>query len=1103
MNLQIHADAIVHKKYSHLSAGSKIPLKILIAMKLTVILVVLFSLNVTANDALAQRVSLKVENANLKTVLIELTKQSGYTFIYKDEHIRNAKPVTVSKNDTEIAEVLPIVFSDQPFDYIISGKAVSITPKKLLPILPTEQQQSTIRGKVTDSLNNPLQNVTVYAVGTFIQTTTDRDGLYELTGVPQDASLLFRLLSYETLEIQADRPVINVVLKYVYSYLDETIVIGYGTTTRRFNTGAVSKVSAEEIAKQPVANPLLALQGRVPGMYIQSTSGRPGSAINVQIRGRNSLAAGNEPLYIVDGVPFTSTSITPNTATSGFLSPLNSINPSDIESIEVLKDADATAIYGSRGSNGVVLITTKKGQIGKAKLDFRLLSGFSQVAAFPEMLNTSEYLQMRRLAFELDGVTPNATNAPDLVLWDTTQYTDWHQYVFGGKAFTTDANISLSGGSNSTTFAMAAGFRSDGTVFRSDDNYHRTSLRMNIGHRNPNDKLRANISLNYSMDLNDLSSSLSVARSHLPPNYPLYDDAGNFYWSPNTLHINPEAFALYVSENRTQSIIGQATLGYAFGYGFDLSTNLGYTSLATSQTNLTPIRAQRPNSLGNANFGQRQSTSWVVEPMLRHTYSINTNRIETLLGTSWQQSTVEGQNINTWNVQNDALLRNIASAGLILADNNYSAYKFQSFYFRATYIAQERYVLNANYRRDGSTRFGPGRRWGNFGAVGGAWIFSEETYLQNAKSFLSYGKLRASYGITGNDQIGDYMYIPAYGSSNPYQGPTLIPTHMANSTYRWESNHKQEIALELGLFKDRVMTTAAHYRNVGRNQLIQYALPTQTGAASITDNFPAVIESRGWEFVLQTTNIRKGKFIWNTTFNLSLPHTRLLEFPDLENSSYGVRNLIIGEPLNQIWLLDIEGIDPQTGLTIVRDLDNSGTITTSGDYTNFGTEMSTAFGGIGNSFKWYGFSLDVFLRFNRQVGRSYTSLNGLSPGPMNNITKNAWDKTWKQPGDVAELPRVASDGAEGVTSRLRYYVNGFQGRYEDASFIKLSNLVLSYALPDAVTQRIRMESANVMFQGQNLFTFTPYNGLDPETLGTQSGSLPNLRVLTLGIQCTF
>jgi len=964
-----------------------------------------------------------------------------------------------------------------------------------------------IQGRVVDGNGKPLPGATVSVKNTSQRTVTDSKGKFTIQA-DAGQTLIVSNAGYDDREmlVSTDKsPTIEMELNLA-SLLNTAVVNkGYYTTTQKLNTGNVSTIKATEIETQPVANPLATLEGRAPGVLVTQSNGLPGAGFAVQIRGQNSILNGNGPLYLIDGVPFTNTSISLGViAANGFQSPFNSINPGDIESVEILKDADATAIYGSRGANGVVLITTKKGKTGKTKLDLNVYTGAGKLTRMIDLLNTRQYIQMRREAFTNDNITPDIFSAPDLVAWDTTRYTDWKKLLTGGSALVTDAQASLSGGNDQTQFFLGSSFHRETTVFPGNLSDTRGAFHINITHNSTDNKFKAILTTSYSIDNNNLIGQDLTSAIRLSPNAPaLYDTAGKLNWSEGgATYSNPLAYLLQKSTAYTDYLMSNLVLRYQLLPGLNLKTNLGYSSMQLQQTFVYPGASLNPafNFTGFAEYSNNNFKSWIVEPQAEYQNEWGKGKLEILIGTSFQQEKTNGSITYASNFSSDALLLSPSAASSIVVNNNNTLYHYQAVFGRINFNWADRYILNLTGRRDGSSRFGPDRQFSNFGAVGAAWIFSKTSFIKDNLPILKYGKLRGSFGITGNDQIGDYQFLDTYSSYiYPYQGQTgLVPTQLYNPDYSWETNRKTELGLELSFLDNRVSAMISYYHNHSSNQLINYTLPIQTGFNSVIRNFPSLVENTGWEYLFNAAIVKTKGFTWDATLNLTVARNKLLEFPNLPSSAYATKYQI-GKPLNIVKLIHQTGVDPQTG--VFQFTDKTGHLTSTpafpDDYTVIKNLDPAFYGGLNNRFQYKNFTLSLFFQFVKQEGLNY-AYNNQTPGSMTNQPVDVLSR-WRKPGDRTntQLFTTTNPGA----AAYYYYSSASDGAVSDASFIRLKNATLSYSLPIKYSRQIKAQSIRFYLLGQNLITFTSYKGGDPEI--KNAANLPPLKRLTAGVQLTF
>jgi TonB-dependent starch-binding outer membrane protein SusC len=1077
-----------------------------------------------AHSALAQTITLSLKEESIEKAFSSIEGQTKYRFVYGKETVSKANPVTLALNHVSLEEALSKVFAGQPLTYSVEDQYVMVMAGK-----ENRPPAIDVTGEVMDENGKPLQGVTVTDKRSEKSSVTDYKGEFILKDIDEHAMLIFSFVGRQTVELPvAGKPHLSVTLSMVSKTLDETIIQAYGTTTRRLNTGNIVKVSGDEIQNQPVTNPLAALQGRVPGMVITQTSGVPGSAFKVEIRGRTSLdmtISKNDPLFVIDGVPFaagnnnlnqlTAAANNPRSITEGGLSPLNFINPQDIESIEILKDADATAIYGSRGANGVIIITTRKGETGKTKFDFNIYSGLSVVTRTMPMMNTKDYLQIRREAFANDGLTPSAipgqtSYAPDLLVWDTTRFTDWRKFLTGGSARTLDAQASVSGGNSGTRFLLGGGYHHETTVFPGNLGLSRSSFHLSLDHTSPDKKFNASIESYLSLGEDNLNVRDMSFYNSLPPNFPsLYEPDGSLKFKEagvafSSLNLdNPLSYLFRKYSSNNESMNGNIQLSYKILKSLVARANLGYNSIRLDETSITPKTSIDPFSatLPSSNFGSSNARRWLTEPQIEYSGYAGKGKLSVLVGGTWQVQKNYADKINATGYTSDLLLYSLNAASAVTATNQSSQYNYASLFGRLNYDLSGKYIVNLTARRDGSSRFGPDRKFGNFGAAGVAWIISKEQFFSSLLSFINFAKIRASYGTTGNDQIGNYIYLDTWSPSTfPYQGiAALTETRLYNPDYSWEVNRKMEAALELTFLNSRISFSTAFYRNRSGNQLVSYKLPVQTGFNSITKNLPALVQNSGWEFVLNSTTINTTNIKWSTAFNVSIPKNKLLSFPALSSSSYS-SFYVIGQPLALIYKYQFLGVDPTTGIYAFNDVNKDGVLNAA-DRMVLGNLSPKFYGGLENSFSYKNIQLDFLFEFKKQIGRNYYADQfSAIPGFLNNEPQIV-SKHWQKPGDQSNIMKLISKPGGAAYLAIVGSLLNSNGIYSDASYIRLKTLSLSFAPPSKWVNRLHLENIKIYVGGQNLFTITHYLGADPETQSIYI--LPPLRTLAAGIRFTL
>jgi TonB-linked SusC/RagA family outer membrane protein len=1088
-----------------------------------------------------------VKNESLEKVFKQVKKQSGFSFIYTKEELADAHLVSFTLRNADIRQLLQACFEEQPLTYTLDGNHVVVKKKQpeifILPLIPFID----VLGRVVNEKGEPVEGVSIKIKGTLLGTSTNENGEFRLNNIGENSVLIFSGTNVETYELKLNGKTSfpSIVLKTKISKLDELQVIGYGTNTQRYNLGSVSKLSSEEIEKQPVLNPLATLQGRIPGLLVTPTSGLPGASFSIQVRGQNHVnptPGSNPPLdnpfFIIDGVPFAPQNNNLNQFVSiisplalingnmGGVSPLSSINPTDIESIEVLRDADATAIYGSRGANGVVIITTKKGKPGKTRFSLNLYTGMNTVAKKPQFLNTQQYLEMRREAFKNDGRTPspipgNANYAPDLLIFDTTRYTDWVDYFIGGTSHATNINTSLSGGSENTTFMVGSGFRHETNIYPGDFSYNVASFNSNLSHFSSDKRLHLTLSANYSYNINNTTSAPNMATAFsLPPNYPeLLDVDGNLLWYYKGIslggvgtHANPLSWMFKKYSVQSSNLVSHLQLDYSFPFGLTARTSLGYNSLYSKEFSGNPAASQDPTRPLNAtaSFGNNNYNTWIIEPQIEYRKKIKTSAINFLAGATFQRNTNDRVQLSGSGYISDNLLNSISAAPTKYASDAFTEYKYAGIFSRLNYQVNKKYIVNFTGRRDGSSRFGPGRRFGNFYSAAAGWLFGSEPFIQKALPILSYGKLRTSYGTTGSDGIGDYEYIAKWLSTNYlYQGQLgYIPQNLFNDQFGWQETKKLEAAIELGFLQDRFLVTATWYRNRSGNQLISYPLPFQTGFNSVRENLGALVQNNGWEFQVNSSNIKSKDFTWTTAFNLSIPKNKLVKFPGIETTSYATR-YIVGTAITSVLGFHFLALNDTTGLFQFTTQGKNPTYTpliASGrdlrDYEVIANTQPYWYGGINNSIQYKNFDCTFFLEFCKQQGKNLLGniYEKYIPGMQYNQPVEVLNR-WQNPGDRAVYERYTTQATSPAGNAARSYFNKSDGVYSDASYLRFKTVSLAYNLPHALIGRLKMQNCKIYMSAQNLVTITSYEGLDPET--QQLYALPSLRTITAGLQLIF
>lgn len=1117
--------------------------RLAILLRSALLILTLVCVSQTMARSQKYKVTIKAKEQRLLDVFKTIQKQTNLIVFYSNTILNDQEKVSIQVKDEALEKVLDQIVAGKALQYEVQEKYIVISPKEIkkqttkeegvvsAEDVPAPPPTIDVSGRITDEDGNPLLGASIMIKGTKTGTQTNADGYFILKGVDEKAVLEISYVGFEKREMSAGgmKAIQTLALKRKDSPLDAIQIEAYRTNSRRLSTGNIQTINKEQISRQPVTNPLLAMQARIPGVEITQTTGMNNGYIKVRIQGQNGIVDNtgrNDPLIVVDGVPYPSyqggdrvaAPLAGNTTLIG-ASPLSFINPADIESISVLKDADATSIYGSRGSNGVILITTKKGVAGKPKVDIRLQQGVGQVTRRLDLMNTRQYLDMRYEALRNDGLSISPARDIDLTLWDTTRNTDWQKTLIGGSAQYTMANATLSGGNSLANYLIGGTFNRTTDVFPGDYANQSGTLHFSIGTASTNQRFRLQLGGSYMGNVNTLPSvDLTDAALSLEPNAPaLYNSDGSLNWAVNSSGSstweNPLRHTLRDIKYTTNNFLSNASVSYLMLPGLNLKSTFGYNLLNSSGYRKIPLAynspESQPNSVRQADLTRNATSNWIVEPQLTYETRIKDLRIEALLGSTLQRRKNESLGFTGKGYTSDLLMDAIGSGTSLEGGAGWTEYRYASLFSRLNMNYSNKYIVNINFRRDASSRFGAANKVHSFSSIGGAWIFSDDRWVKDVIPFLSFGKLRVSYGTTGSDAISDYAYLSTYSnvsSSVPYQGVVgLNSSGISNPYLQWQATEKLSIGSDLGFFDDRILVGASFNRNICSNQLLSQQLPTITGASGMLVNRPARVRNVSWEFTISSVNIRKPGFEWTSNINLTIPRNKLLAYPDIDKSPYaaGTTGVIVGQPLGILKTLRYYGLDPQTGIPLIYDVNGNPTATPNYSVDNTAlVDLSPRFmGGVNNSLSYKGWQLDFFFQFVRQKGPSdkyyynRTSPPGRFVAGRSNQTLNALNR-WQQPGDQTDLVMFSTNSSYYSVAASSDVLYTYA-----ASFIRLKNLALSWEIPSKLIQRSGLRSAHLNFQAQNLLTISGFTGLDPET--GAGNALPPLRVLTIGIQLGF
>ena len=1003
-----------------------------------------------------------------------------------------------------------------------------------------EKTAFTVSGKVTDEEGETLVGANVLLKGTSIGTTTDVAGRYTFEVPDGNGILVFSYIGYATQEVAiSNRQVIDVSLAPDVQSLQEVQIIGYGTQAKAEVTSAIASVSSEEIKDMPLVGLDQALQGRAAGVQVTNNSGAPGGGVSIRIRGSSSLGAGNEPLYVVDGVPINNSQTFNQQTGEERINGMSNINPADIESIEILKDAASTSIYGARAANGVVLINTKRGKAGKPQIDLNAWYGVSTVTNRYDLLGASDFAVLVNEGLATVNVAPVFTQE---FIDNPTVDTDWQNEIFQ-TAPTANVNFSARGGSDKTQYMMSLGYMDQqGVIIES--RFKRYNLRINLDQK-VSDKFKIGNSLNVSFTNNDRLRNTGAARSDggeqnflfgspvltsahaRSPATPVFDPvSGEYSFDPLApLFPNPVAMAEAQDiNNNTVRAIGNVFAEYEIAKGLKFRTQLG-TDIRYENEDffMPPFPDQRQgNGTGRASVRNFNEFLWLTENYLTYDFNLGKNHnFQTLAGASFQESQWESSFAYVAGFGSSKIKTLNGGSQILTSTSDAESWGISSYFGRLNYNLSGKYLLSFNYRVDGSSRFGANNKYGHFPSASVGWNAIEEDFLKGI-SWLTNLKLRASYGITGNQEIGNYSHLGTFGvgggtnlGRNYLNRLGAVVNNIPNDDFSWEQTTQMNAGVDLGLFNNRLSITGDYYVKTTTDLLLAIPLPRTSGFASTLTNI-GEMENRGIELALNTINV-DGDFSWRSNLNFSMNQNKIISL--VGGQDIRIRESIVreGNPIS-FYLFEREKyVDPATGTTLIVDQDGSGGVPTDNDRKITGSPMPKHIGGFTNEFSYKGFDLSVFFQWSygnkifnntrkwmEEMRRDLQSTIGY------NTTEEAFQNRWRESGDQTEYPGVFYD------LRNQNHFLAHNGWLEDGSYLRLKTLTLGYNFPSAFTQRMHISNARVYFTSNNLLTFTNYTGYDPEVnhftsqglggnvgIGYDYGTFPQPRTFVMGLNLSF
>jgi len=979
--------------------------------------------------------------------------------------------------------------------------------------------QKTIKGTVVDKQSNiPMAGVNVIAPNSKASAITDFDGKFELQ-IPDNSNLIE--LSY--IGFQTQKVIIDGKSNYTIfmtsgqgQSLDEVVIIGYGTQSKKDVSSSVQSIKTKDLPQGTSSSFENSLQGQTPGVNISSSSATPGSAVSVNIRGVSSISASSQPLYIVDGIPIVSRNNSALNANIQPVNPLADLSPNDIESFTILKDAAAAAIYGSRGANGVILITTKRGKTGASIVDVNYYTSFAQISKYPKMVDSEKFKKFFNTAAEFDGL------GSDYFDWiDTSKgiNTNIYDEIFR-VGVTQNLDLSVKGGSEKTSYYLSGNYYNQEGI-QLGQGFKRLSARMNLDH-NINEKFKIGNTFfitrsNHQRTIGENDEyGVVINAQGWDPTEPIYDDKGNYTnpfkyntWWPleNPVQIAKE----YKNNSQSTRVQGTAYVEWKIipDLKFKSAFSLEYSNLV--EDSYVPSGTNKSKT-GEGIFATYEETNWLLENTLNYNKQFGEkHNFGAILGWTIQENETRFSDQSGVGYATNTTSSISAASTIIASTSGRNQYGLQSFFARANYVYDDKYIASFTVRADGSSRFGENNQYGYFPSGSLAWRINKEKFFKIES--ISDFKIRASYGLTGNQEIGS-NWRGTYTLNANYNGvPGVAPNRLENPDLGWEKTKQLDIGLDFGLFKNRINFTADYFNKQTDDLLLQAKVSGLTGFNSVYQNVGA-IENKGFEFGINAAVFDGNDFKWNTGVNFTLLDNKIKKL--INDGEEVGRNHILkeGQEVSTLYLIKFLGVDPQTGDAKFDDVNKDGIIDFS-DRQIVGGALPTYFGGWSNNFTYKGFTLTanfVFSGGNKIFNQSrhvYDNYGYTKSGiPYSNISERVYDNYWRTPGQITDVPRPSTKDGQ-----MQRFSTQF---LEDGDFIRLKTLSLAYKLPSNVIHKIGLNSLSLYVQAQNLFTITDYLGFDPEVStntssqqdlnsmqGEDFGTLGQARTFTLGLSTTF
>lgn len=975
---------------------------------------------------------------------------------------------------------------------------------------------STLTGTVRDAkTGETIPGVNVAINGTTHTALTDNNGVFKfITGQKFPYTLTVSFVGYKTIQVIANGTPIEIKLDEQINTLNNVVVVGYGTQKKSDFTGALSSVPTE-LKGIPVSSPDRLIQGAISGAQVTQSSGQPGGGVSIRVRGGTSINAGNEPLYVIDGFPVYNgdASVDAGVANGPSINPLSALNPSDIESIDVLKDASSTAIYGSRGANGVILITTKRGSKNGFSINYNAYYGRQKVTQKIALLNASEWGTLKNDALTDAGKAPFYTQAQ---LDQLGTGTDWQDAAFRAASIQ-NHSLSISSGNDKTRILLSGNyFKQDGVIINTG--FNRYAGKLNLDHE-VNSKFKIGAYLNGSVTHADLAPTGIVANIlSMVPVVPVRDANGNFTSNSSfgATVANPIAtLSLQTNETKTTRFLLNSFGEYKIIEGLTAKISLGTDIINNKQNRYLPSSLYESLPGGNASIGSLSTLNWLNENTINYKKIINEKHsFDILIGNTQQKSSTEAYTAGASNFVSDAFKYNNLGSGTVLVNPTSlkTEWTLQSFLARINYAYDNKYLLTLTARADGSSRFGINNKWGTFPSAAVAWNVSNENFLKNVKEINAL-KLRFSAGVTGNQEIDPYRSLSRLSSYQYTFANTLVNglaiSSFANPDLTWEKTAQYNLGLDLELFSSRIQLTTDIYYKKTSDLLLEVPVPYSSSLTSAFQNL-GVVRNKGIELGLKTLNLT-GPFSWTTNLIFSANRNKIISLggapyffvtDPASPTTLPTQIIKVGESVGAFYMYETDGVDPATGLQKYKDLNGDGAITQDADRKIVGSSQPKFLASITNTFKYKNFDLSIFLnssygnkifnwtRANLELGTGYT-------GAVATLL-NRWTPTNRN----TDVHKAIENPAVTISNRF----------VEDGSFIRLKNLSVGYTIPTTLLSKLKLSGLRVYITGSNLFTWTNYTGYDPEvstngqnsiSTGMDRAAYPNARSIQAGISLTL